>query len=270
MRDSIVGLKDKIIYIYKQVKELSVICKAQGTYSRFSYIFNREKKILYLINAKVASSSIKASILQLDKKDYDEDYNRIHADALKWTKYISDKNRFISCYRKYYKFTFVRNPYERLISCYENKYHTDKKSVGKTLAEFQFDSYPFGFLKKDKGFSNFVLRVCLIPDKFADEHFRSQYFQVYTKDGKCLVDYVGHYENIEEEYEVIRQKYDFSKLPHYNKATQGNWQDYYNPITAWVVYKRFKKDFIQFGYETEYQRLRMYMNERNLRIRGNV
>lgn len=247
------------MYLYEQVKQLYAICKSQGTYSRFSYIVNREKHVLYLINAKVASSSIKASILKLENSEYDKDYNQIHKEALQWTKYIKSKKQFLKNYKRYFKFAFVRNPYERLVSCYENKYHTDKKAVGKTLSEFQFDSYPFGFLKKDKGFSNFVFRICLIPDRFADEHFRSQYFQLYTQDGKCLANYVGHYENIEKEYEPIRQKYDFGQLSHYNKATKGNWQNYYNPITAWLVYKRFKKDFVKFGYESEYGKLCDYM-----------
>lgn len=263
MEQGITVLKNRIICICRQMKEIWAIYKYQGTYSKISYIVNLDKRVIYLINAKVASSSIKASVLQLEKKEYDKDYNYVHAAALPWTKHVKDKKKFINYYKKYFKFTFVRNPYERLVSCYENKYHTDKKSVGKTLSEFHFDSYPFGFLKKDRGFSNFVIRVCMIPDWLADEHFRSQYFQLYTQDGKCIADYIGHYENVEAEYEGIRQKYDFCRLPHYNKATKGNWMDYYNPFTAWLVFKRFKKDFIQFGYKTEYEKLCAYMDNKN-------
>lgn len=265
MKGSFAILKNKTISMYKQIKELVLIYKYHGTYSRIAYIVNLEKKVLYLFNPKVASSSIKASMLQLEKPEYNVDYNRVHTETLPWTKNITDKNRFRNYYKKYFKFTFVRNPYERLVSCYENKYHTDKKSVGKTLCGLHFDSYLLGILKTDRGFSNFVIRVCLIPDRLADEHFRSQYFQFYTEDGKCLADYIGHFENVETEYEIIRQKYGFEKLPHYNKATKGNWQDYYNPITAWLVYKRFNKDFVQLGYETEYRKLYAYM-KKNRRI----
>lgn len=251
----------KIFAMFSEIKRLYVIYKSQGAYSKVSYIINREKKVIYLINAKVASSSIKASILQLDNSTYYDDYNKVHIEALKSTKFIKKKDDFLKCYNKYFKFTFVRNPYERLVSCYENKYHTDRKSVGKTLQQFHFDDYPFGFLKKDKGFNNFIFRICLIPDNFADEHFRSQCFSVYTKEGKCLVDYIGHFEQIKKEYSVICKKYDFNSLPHYNKATKGKWQDYYNPFTAWLVYKRFKKDFIKFGYVQEYKKLQNYLKK---------
>lgn len=249
----------KLLSIFKEIKRLHVICKSQGGYSKVSYILNREKKVIYLINAKVASSSIKASILQLDNPEYNDDYNRVHVEALKSTKYISKKVNFIKNYQKYFRFTFVRNPYERLVSCYENKYHTDKKSVGKTLQQFHFDDYPFGFLKKDKGFSNFIIRICLIPDKFADEHFRSQCYSLYTKEGKCVVDYIGHFEHIKKDYDAICKKYGFNSLPHYNRATKGKWQDYYNPVTAWLVYRRFKEDFAKFGYVQEYKKLQSYL-----------
>lgn len=253
---------EKISFICEEGRKLHTICKSQGTYSKISYIVNREKNVLYLINAKVASSSIKASMLQLKKSDFSEDYNKVHIEALKYTKYIKEKKWFLNCYKKFFKFTFVRNPYERLVSCYENKYHTDRRSIGRTLAEYHFDSYPFGILKKDKGFTNFAIRLCLIPDKFADEHFRSQYFQLYTKDGECLVDCVGHFENIVNEYETISKKYGFDSLQHYNKATSEKWQDYYNPFTAWLVFERFKKDFIAFGYEREYYKLKKYLKKK--------
>lgn len=257
---------EKFRYVYGKIKKLFQYSRGQinelernynkyGAYSKILYIAIPEKKVLYVSNPKVACSSIKSSILKLQE----DDYHNIHLKAESKSKYIRDKKKFKETYNNYFKFSFVRNPYERLVSCYKNKYYTDKKYIGKSLENFQFDNYLFGFLRKNKGFTNFAIRVCLIPDKFAEEHFRSQYYLLYTEDDECLVNYVGHFENLEHDYDAIRKKYRFEELPHYNQTNLGEWRDYYNPFTAWLVYRHYYKDFTKFGYKREYRRLQNYL-----------
>lgn len=251
----IVKTRIKFEYIRGQIRELNRNFKKYGVYSKILYIKIPEKKVLYISNPKVACSSIKASILKLQE----DDYHNIHLKSEEKSKYIKDKEKFRKTYNHYFKFSFVRNPYERLVSCYQNKYYTDKKYIGKSLDNYQYNDYLFGILRKNRGFTNFAIRVCLIPDKLAEEHFRSQYYLLYAKNDECMVDYIGHFEKLGYDYEMIREKYDFDELSHYNKTNKGNWQDYYNPFTAWLVYKHYYKDFIKFGYEKEYGKLLMYL-----------
>lgn len=159
---------------------------------------------------------------------------------------------------RYYKFTFVRNPYKRLVSCFEDKciQHPD---------DICWNYYVFKSLLRIRDFNRFVHRVCLIPDSMAEPHFSGQYRLIYDKDDKCLVDFVGKVEDIRDDYEPILERFGFLPLPHTNRAaslTGRNWMDYYTPFTAWLVYRKYKKDFVTFGYEDEYKKLKEYLKNK--------
>lgn len=155
----------------------------------------------------------------------------------------------------YYKFTFVRNPFKRLVSCFEDKciQHPD---------DICWDSYLFRDLFRVRDFNQFVRRFFLLPGCLDEPHFAGQYRLIYDKGDKCLVDFVGKVENIKEEYEPIRERFNLLPLSHTNRAaslTGKYWMDYYTPFTAWLVYRKYKKDFIAFGYEDEYTKLKEYL-----------
>ena len=162
--------------------------------------------------------------------------------------------------KQYYKFTFVRNPYKRLVSCFEDKciQHPDDPC---------WNYYFLSRLLRVRDFGRFIRRIYLLPDCIAEPHFSGQYRLVYDKQDRCFVDFIGKVENIKDEYEPIRERFDFRALPHTNRAaslTGKNWMDYYTPFTAWLVYRKYKKDFIAFGYEDEYRKLKAYLkNKKN-------
>lgn len=160
--------------------------------------------------------------------------------------------------KEYYKFTFVRNPFKRLVSCFEDKciQHPD---------DVCWNYYFLSGIFRVRDFSRFVRRVYLLPDSWAEPHFSGQYRLIYDKDDTCLVDFVGKIENITTEYEPIRERFNFLPLEHSNRVaskTGKNWMDYYTPFTAWLVYRKYKKDFITFGYEDEYRKLKAYLKNK--------
>ncbi len=234
--------------------------KKYGEYTSKTFHIDHEKKLVYLSNSKVACSSIKASMYKVTNEA--ADYRAVHRITKKQNNYeLSvpwDK------YQDYYKFTFVRNPFARLVSCYVNKLITDKKRLGKEMRYLYFENYLFGYLNIDHGFSNWAKRVCRIPDKFADRHFVLQSFLIHDKEGHELVDEVFRFENLAADFEVIRAKYDLEPLPHYNKTNRGNWMDYYDEETARRVYQRYRRDIEEFGYQDAYDELIKYIKERKV------
>lgn len=232
--------------------------KKFGEYASKTFHIDHEKKLIYLSNSKVACSSIKASMYGV--ADEAEDYRAVHRItnarkhyelSLPWDKYPD-----------YYKFTFVRNPFARLVSCYVNKLIEDKKRLGKDMTALYFEKYLFGYLNVDRGFPNWAARVCRVPDRYADRHFVSQFFLIHDREGHMLVNEVFKFENLARDFEAIRQKYDLAPLPHYNKTGKGNWMDYYDEGTARRVYERFRRDIEEFGYQGTYDQLISYIRKK--------
>jgi len=218
-----------------------------------NYMVVHSKGLVYLINPKVACSSIQASINSASTSLTDDGVAAHRAGT--FVKELSGIEK------KYYKFTIVRNPFQRLVSCYENKYHNDKEYSGKK--EKYYDYYLFGILKKDRGFADFVKRVCVIPNKFADRHFCSQYDLIY-RDGICLVDFIGKFERIEEDYKIISDKFSLPPLPHFNQSGKNNWMDYYTIDLAHTVFRKYEKDIKHFQYVNEYRKLIKYLKNKGL------
>ena len=225
-----------ICYVYGCIRKW-------GRYPR-TFVFDKKKEVIYLNNPKVACSSIKRSIV-----GEQPDIHRLPEHS---TEELNSEMK------QYYKFTFVRNPYKRLVSCFEDKCIQHPDDV---CWKYYFLSCVF----RVYNFTQFVWRVCLLPDCLAEPHFAGQYRLIYDKEDKCLVDFVGKIENITAEYGAICERFNFLPLEHTNRSasmTGKNWMDYYTPFTAWLVYRKYKKDFITFGYEDEYRKLKTYLKNK--------
>ena len=164
-------------------------------------------------------------------------------------------------------FTFVRNPFDRLVSGYKNKilciittgnknhfYFKNSFFLSKNLTIITFT--------KNEPFEEFVKKVSTIPYILTDRHLLPQHKFIYKND-KCLVDYIGRFENLEKDFEPIRKKYNLEKLPHLNKTqkSKDEWKNYYTKELADLVYKRYRKDF-DLWYPNAYKELVDYLNKK--------
>lgn len=97
----------------------------------------------------------------------------------------------------YYKFCFVRNPWDRIISHYYWHYREDKTPIP-SIAEFI---------------------------RWLDAGRISRYdnFRLYTIDGKISVDRIGRYENIEQDLKMIGAEIGLPVLPELPRA-KGNYR----------------------------------------------
>ena len=235
--------------VYDELKAWANIVKHEIIWLNYrEWHANEDNTCAYLQMPKVASTSLTKTIRKIPDELLTS--GKIVSDIEGPTRYYYELPDDFSGF----KFTFVRNPFARTVSCYRNKIEGKEKSK---LRYFKVIG-----LEKDYGFERYVKSISTIPDEWAERHFATQYFQVY-KNGKCIVDYVGRFENLFEEYEVIKQKYGLEELEHKNASSRYDYRDYYTEELVELVYRRYKIDFEVFGYEEEYEKLMTYVKQKN-------
>lgn len=213
----------------------------------------------YVVISKVACSSIKKSMLkEKDKNIKIEDDYSIHLldrDIVKWKNKIAKLE---------YTYTFVRNPFDRLVSAYKSKILKDKE-----MWRNDFNDYLFGIISQDISWEDFVNLVIKMPDRLSDRHFKSQYATTYRR-WKCIIDSIWKMESLEKDFEPIRRKFGFSKLPHFNKTKQKGekYADRYTLELLEKVYKRYQKDVHVFWYYDEYCKVKKYLSRKHKAIKG--
>ena len=194
------------------------------------YIILDEKEVVFASVAKSACSSIKTSIYGSPPEGI-----QIHQH----TSHLSHR-RIPKKKTSYFSFAIVRDPYERLASCYRAKFNKVDES------KFMFSNYLFGFLKNDDSFEEFVRKVSKIPDILCDRHFKAQNKIVFASGKK--IDFIGKFENLPSDFEEIRERYDFAELPMLNKSSGRTASDLFSDETRALASKRYEKDFELFGY----------------------
>lgn len=248
-------------YLYIGKQKIKYYCKLYSTFKidmilllKRGYVANavgrynlyEKQKVAYVDVTKVASTSIKKVFSDLNhlQKFSHQESNKTFGKA---TPPPAD----------YFSFTFVRNPFERLVSTYTNKY---TKSIYKGNVYY---GYLFGFIKLEQDFAYFVKKVSQIPDRLSEVHFVSQTAIVFDKKGKPRVKFIGKYENLTADWAKIQQQVAFHlpDLPHMNQSKKGDWRTFYTPELVEMVYKRYKNDVHNFGYEQEYHDLLAFVSK---------
>jgi hypothetical protein len=200
--------------------------------------------------AKVACSSILRTI----GKSYGITATYIFADP-RWNGRLQ---KLEDSHRGYDTFAFVRNPFDRIVSCYRDKIVRNDHDQ-----YFYYSNYFFD-LPANMNFAEFVQRLSAIPDRLADRHFKSQASSLY-ENGKPLANQIGRFENLREDWRKLALQYNFDpELAHCNdsKTKAGVLSDfraYYDERLVELVYRRYKHDVELLGYRQAYEELLDYV-----------
>jgi chondroitin 4-sulfotransferase 11 len=240
-----------------------------GVGRQAKYIISDEIRFVYFVVPKVACSSIKTALLSLFEVDTtgyesigeddtpDLDIHRLFAGS----GYQINKNQLTrrldrGRYREHFKFAFVRNPWDRLVSCYSDKVMDVK--------ETEVGEPPFRHVPSEKGsrlykgmsFAEFVETIYEIPDEESNMHFVSQYQVVCGpgEDGRIMADFVGRFENLEADFAVVAEEIGGARrlqLPHKLRSTSREsrpYTDFYDGRLKDLVYERYREDIEIFNY----------------------
>ena len=205
-------------------------------------------KCIFVEIPKTGSTSIRAIIGHPPKSHLNIcqiKYNMMHY----WTHYGGKKNKILASlylllsekkrnelgrkqFDSYFKFGFVRNPWDRVVSLYlrkEGLQMRDKMTFDEFVSWIQYSS-----------------STCIHPvphvnqlDWLVDPH------------GNVLVDFIGKFETLQDNWMVIAKKLGIKQhLPHKNKNPRKKYYtEYYSRKTRTIIEDKFRRDIEFFGYK---------------------
>jgi len=199
-------------------------------------------EFIFLRMRKVASTSMKAILLPMGiprptgkvahlksraklEWDYHNYVSRAHDDIV-----AAQKRMPAELFSRYFKFAFVRNPWDRLVSEYEFLLRKTKHGRHSRV-------------KKLAGFKQFIQMQ--IPRKDA-----YQINMLCNREGELLMDFVGKIENLDEDWQTVcdRIGIPYQALPRKNAGDHNHFQEYYDDECRQLVAQHWKKEIELFEY----------------------
>jgi len=133
-------------------------------------------------------------------------------------------------FQKYFKFGFVRDPWDLQVSLYNFMLQRE-------------DHFQYKLIKSMNSFDEYI--NWRVND---DLHLQKDFFY----DGRdCLVDFVGKFENLNTDYSEICNKIGINEhLPflNFSKDSSTNYIDYYSQKSIDIIHQAFIDDIELFGY----------------------
>lgn len=146
-------------------------------------------------------------------------------------------------FNRFYKFTFVRNPWDRLYSAYSylkgGGWNEDDKNWAKE------------HLAGVEDFNSFVMDW-LTPEKLSSHiHLWPQSKFICDHKGTPIIDHLGYFETIAEDFTTVQQKLGLppKTLKHTNASKRISYTDIYSPEAIAKVRELYKQDIENFGYD---------------------
>jgi hypothetical protein len=199
-------------------------------------------QFIFLRMRKVASTSMKTILLPMCLPRPSGKIAHLKSRAwLEWDyhKYVfrahddiraAQRRMPAESFNRYFKFAFVRNPWDRLVSEYnfllERPAHGRHKKV-----------------KKLGSFKQFIHMQIPRNDAY-------QINMLCDHEGKLLMDFVGKIENLEEDWQTVCTNIGIphQELQRKNATQHSHYQDYYNDETRKLVGRHWSREIELFGY----------------------
>jgi len=129
-------------------------------------------------------------------------------------------------FNKFYSFTFVRNPFDRLVS-------------------------QFFYLKPRLKLSDDIKGGLIYLSNYSDQGIMGNHCMSQHKFINDQINFIGYFENLQQDFNIVCDKIGIpqQELPHKNKSNHKHYSEYYDDETREIVAKKYAKDIEYFGYK---------------------
>lgn len=138
---------------------------------------------------------------------------------------------------KAYKFTMVRNPWDKVVSHYEYRRKRNKTEIATRGISFS------EWVKKTYG-----------PEQDSFYYNNPRAFQAQVEwlkndEGRIDIDFIGKFETVNTDFDKIKKAIGLkAELPHLNASNRASYQSYYDTETREIVANWFREDIEAFEY----------------------
>lgn len=168
-------------------------------------------------------------------------------------------------FNSYFKFTFVRNPWDRVFSAYNFLKKGGLLEVDRSWAEVEIAPY--------QNFDDFIKTGLHRPSIQEWKHFKPQsHFLLVPGSRKLQVDFLGFFENIQNDFQYVATELglgDSAVLRHENATNPSkklDYRDFYTDKTRDIVAEIYKIDIDNFGYEFNNSSLQFQLANRQQQL----
>jgi len=191
-------------------------------------IISDKNKIIFIHNPKAAGTSIYWALYNKDNGV------RKEGDTHSWA-----KDHDFRFYPGYFKFGYVRNPWDRMVSYYHMMVENPASHTGHPLWDYFREINPIDF----QDFLTRCIDYVTVGDSVMSFTTNQIYYFVDRYD-KLLVDFIGKVEEI-----GIPNRYLSLDIPVTNESKiKKDYRSFYTDYTRDLIANRFKRDIEYFGY----------------------
>ena len=227
------------------------------SFARINYLthIDDRRKVVYIETPKVACTSIKKFMMDQYVDGTFNLYNRgdVHDRKVSPLRQISelpskDVSRIFGS--EYKRFSFVRNPFSRLLSGYLDKIVTNDYERNRHLPLLGFD------LEDRPTLLEFLERIARIDNSVRDIHFATQSSLLMLDN--VYYDFIGRFENFDADFSRLKRKYypgNYPKIDYkefgMGHASNANSKikEYFGTAEIDLVLEVYREDFQEFDYQ---------------------
>lgn len=197
-------------------------------------VISHQKKFIFIHNYKVAGTSMRSALTQYQplwlrskvtqylKNKY---IMRPHIKAAELKQRVPDK-----VFDEYYKFGFVRNPWDWQVSLFEYMRQDHRHFQHELALSFKdFDEYLDWRVNEDL-------------------HLQKSFF--YDNDNNMIMSKIYKFEELDDAVKDLNETLDLAiEMPHKNKSSRKKTKDYYNDKNSKLIEEAFAEDIRLFDYK---------------------